>query len=307
MRWLRILNWQDWDTLRWPRSRGSFDLRKGGGTTRRGAYCRWKPYSALVLTVSMRRINFNETVRPDCNSMPGWHRQLTVSLTRIPHRQLQENDDALSMWGPDEHKKPVHLAAAQLFLMSGVLASIAGFIYLIQPDLPAARRMYPYEGLVKELSGTDDQQYAVGCSLAAPSSVMRSSCVVPRPSSRATRQRKQRMTKRRKSSRVSSLRAKAGGLISVENVLLSHRKATHHFDSFRYPKPQYCKNARGCHTDRQTESEDEKYPISPIGLQGTHRQARTWSAPSRSTHRLLYAYTMPMRHYVRDHVEEKAI
>jgi len=73
---------------------------------------------------------------------------------------LPENDDTLSMWAPDVHKKPAHLAAAQFALASGVMAAFALLLYTVGTEAPAAKRTYPYDGLVKELSGTDDQTYA---------------------------------------------------------------------------------------------------------------------------------------------------
>lgn len=65
------------------------------------------------------------------------------------------------MWAPDVHNEPPSRAFAQLALMSGVMALFAGLVYIGHPEKPGIVRQYPYDGLVQELSGTDDQQYAV--------------------------------------------------------------------------------------------------------------------------------------------------
>lgn len=54
--------------------------------------------------------------------------------------QLPEGDDALSMWAPDVHAMPASKAFAQLALMSGVIATFAGFVYLTYPQMPAVSR-----------------------------------------------------------------------------------------------------------------------------------------------------------------------
>ncbi|CAD6564682.1 MAG: hypothetical protein CYPHOPRED_004618 [Cyphobasidiales sp. Tagirdzhanova-0007] len=99
--------------------------------------------------------------------LPAISRQLRPSKgwwdqqERINHNEvLAESDDVLSMWAPDVHKMPASRAFAMLALASGVIAAFCGFFILLTPTIPAAKRIYPYDGLVKELSGTDDQKFA---------------------------------------------------------------------------------------------------------------------------------------------------
>lgn len=40
------------------------------------------------------------------------------------------------MWAPDVHREPASKAFAQLALMSGIMATFAGFIYLTYPAPP---------------------------------------------------------------------------------------------------------------------------------------------------------------------------
>merc|ERR1712093_555956 len=74
---------------------------------------------------------------------------------------LPESDDTLSMWAPDVHKIPASKAAFHLSVAAGCIALFASLVYVATPERPGIKRTYPYDGLVKELSGTDDQQYAV--------------------------------------------------------------------------------------------------------------------------------------------------
>ncbi|KAK4704338.1 NADH dehydrogenase (ubiquinone) 1 beta subcomplex subunit 8, partial [Phenoliferia sp. Uapishka_3] len=73
---------------------------------------------------------------------------------------VPENDDIQSMWAPDVHKIKPFSAFSQLILALSGVATFAGVVYFIQAPPPALPRAYPYEGLVKELSGTDDALFA---------------------------------------------------------------------------------------------------------------------------------------------------
>ncbi|KAL7004251.1 hypothetical protein EMMF5_006196 [Cystobasidiomycetes sp. EMM_F5] len=85
-----------------------------------------------------------------------WDRQERINFNET----LPENDDTLSMWGVDEHAKKPSTAFAELALASGLFALFGCLVYTQVPARPASKREYPYDGLVKEMSGTDDQQYA---------------------------------------------------------------------------------------------------------------------------------------------------
>ncbi|GJN87316.1 hypothetical protein Rhopal_000264-T1 [Rhodotorula paludigena] len=73
---------------------------------------------------------------------------------------LQENEDLLSMWAPDVHKVKPSSALAQLCLMFGLVGVFALGVYEIRAPAPMLPRAYPNDGLVKELSGTSDAQFA---------------------------------------------------------------------------------------------------------------------------------------------------
>lgn len=103
--------------------------------------------------------------------------------------QVPENDDIQSMWAPDIHKVKPLSAVMQLLTAFALVGVFAGGVYMIRAPAPAVRpfpigwerlkdadelvppaqlpRAYPYDGLVKELSGTEDALYAVRSSLAA--------------------------------------------------------------------------------------------------------------------------------------------
>lgn len=67
--------------------------------------------------------------------------------------QVHEEEDALSMWSPDQHR----IQAGQASLMlAGMLALVGGFAYYVtehRPQRKATARDYPYNGLEKELGG----------------------------------------------------------------------------------------------------------------------------------------------------------
>ncbi|KJA26402.1 hypothetical protein HYPSUDRAFT_36721 [Hypholoma sublateritium FD-334 SS-4] len=85
----------------------------------------------------------------------GW----TDNLTRRNFGDtLHEQDEVLSMWGPDAPPLPPTTALRQLLIaISGFVA--AGFaIKALTPDPPAVRREYPFGGLIKELGGLEENQ-----------------------------------------------------------------------------------------------------------------------------------------------------
>jgi len=63
------------------------------------------------------------------------------------------------MWGPDIPHVPPHKA---LFQFSVAVLSFVGFgvlcKYALVPERPAVPREYPYDGLVKELGGLEENK-----------------------------------------------------------------------------------------------------------------------------------------------------
>ncbi|KAG6813629.1 hypothetical protein H0H92_009247 [Tricholoma furcatifolium] len=77
---------------------------------------------------------------------------------------LHERDELLSMWGPDIPPNGLapstalshFVIAASAFVSFGLLVR-----YVLLQDPPAARREYPYGGLVTELGGLDENKARV--------------------------------------------------------------------------------------------------------------------------------------------------
>ncbi|KAG5339806.1 hypothetical protein C0989_003486 [Termitomyces sp. Mn162] len=76
---------------------------------------------------------------------------------------LHEEEEVLSMWGPDI--PPVAPSTAATHFLIAVSAFV-GFGCLVRygllQDPPALRRQYPYGGLVTELGGLDENKARVG-------------------------------------------------------------------------------------------------------------------------------------------------
>ncbi|GAA6051491.1 hypothetical protein JCM3770_004559 [Rhodotorula araucariae] len=73
---------------------------------------------------------------------------------------VPENDDIQSMWAPDVHAVKPSSALGQLLFMFGAVGLFALGVYEIRAPAPMLPRAYPNDGLVKELSGTDDPSFA---------------------------------------------------------------------------------------------------------------------------------------------------
>ncbi|KAG6910859.1 hypothetical protein DXG01_007176 [Tephrocybe rancida] len=75
---------------------------------------------------------------------------------------LHEEEEVLSMWGPDEPPLPPSTALGHfLIAVSGFVGF--GFLvrYVLLQEHPAIRREYPYGGLVTELGGLDENKARV--------------------------------------------------------------------------------------------------------------------------------------------------
>ncbi|GAA5988058.1 hypothetical protein JCM11641_007913 [Rhodosporidiobolus odoratus] len=73
---------------------------------------------------------------------------------------VPENEDIQSLWAPDVHKVNPASALSQLLLMFGAVGAFAYGVSVIRAQPHALPRGYPNNGLVRELSGTDDESFA---------------------------------------------------------------------------------------------------------------------------------------------------
>ncbi|TFK20706.1 hypothetical protein FA15DRAFT_599232 [Coprinopsis marcescibilis] len=72
---------------------------------------------------------------------------------------LHEQEEVLSMWGPDVPSIDPNVAL-QRFLIAASIFVAFGFTvkYALTPDPPATRREYPYNGLITELGGLEENK-----------------------------------------------------------------------------------------------------------------------------------------------------
>jgi NADH dehydrogenase (ubiquinone) 1 beta subcomplex subunit 8 len=73
--------------------------------------------------------------------------------------QIHEQDEVLSMWGPDPPPIRPQEALKQLTLAALGFVGV-GFLIkeMLVPEMPAVRREYPYGGLVAELGGVPENK-----------------------------------------------------------------------------------------------------------------------------------------------------
>ena len=64
----------------------------------------------------------------------------------------------LSMWGPDPPRIEPRKALFQFSIAASIFGSIMLFAYAVTPEKPVVSRQYPYEGLVKELGGLEENK-----------------------------------------------------------------------------------------------------------------------------------------------------
>ena len=62
------------------------------------------------------------------------------------------------MWGPDPPNIPERRALFQFGVAAAVFGGIMLFAYKAIPERQAVPRQYPYEGLVKELGGLEENK-----------------------------------------------------------------------------------------------------------------------------------------------------
>lgn len=84
----------------------------------------------------------------------------------IEPSQLHEQEEVLSMWGPDVPRAGLTAQSALVQLL-GAFAGFATLGFVIKnygvPERPAAPRDFPYDGLVKELGGVAELKVIFLC------------------------------------------------------------------------------------------------------------------------------------------------
>ncbi|KAI5122768.1 hypothetical protein M0805_009850 [Coniferiporia weirii] len=71
---------------------------------------------------------------------------------------LHEKDEIYSMWGLDVPKVSPKTALFQFGVAASLFGSIMLFAYLVTPEMPAVPRSYPFDGLVRELGGLEENK-----------------------------------------------------------------------------------------------------------------------------------------------------
>ena len=62
------------------------------------------------------------------------------------------------MWGPDPAPIPIEDARRQFLMAVAGFIAFGFFVKAITPEPPAIRREYPFDGLVKELGGIEENK-----------------------------------------------------------------------------------------------------------------------------------------------------
>ncbi|KZT29751.1 hypothetical protein NEOLEDRAFT_1084521 [Neolentinus lepideus HHB14362 ss-1] len=71
---------------------------------------------------------------------------------------MHEQEEILSMWGPDIPVVPPQTALLHFGLAVLGFVGIGVICVALTPDIPALRRQYPYDGLKKELGGLEENK-----------------------------------------------------------------------------------------------------------------------------------------------------
>ncbi|KAI0749822.1 hypothetical protein C8Q80DRAFT_1101214 [Daedaleopsis nitida] len=104
-------------------------------------------------------------VSKQTRSPRGWE---DMQFRRNFGEPMHEQEEVLSMWGPDVPVVPPQTAARWFsiavlgFVSFGVLCSY------VHPAMPAIRREYPFSGLVSELGGYEENQVCWTCARFGP-------------------------------------------------------------------------------------------------------------------------------------------
>jgi len=85
---------------------------------------------------------------------------------------MHEREEMYSMWGPDiPHVDPATSLRHFTVAFSGFVAFGLLCNYVLVPDRPAVPRQYPFDGLVKELGGMEENKVSISslsCDLMRP-------------------------------------------------------------------------------------------------------------------------------------------
>ncbi|KIP07623.1 hypothetical protein PHLGIDRAFT_39654, partial [Phlebiopsis gigantea 11061_1 CR5-6] len=71
---------------------------------------------------------------------------------------LHEQEEIVSMWGPDAPVVPPPRALRNFVTAFSTFGAFFAFLYYVHPEMPAIRRDYPYDGLAKELGGLEENK-----------------------------------------------------------------------------------------------------------------------------------------------------
>ncbi|KIK93610.1 hypothetical protein PAXRUDRAFT_504247 [Paxillus rubicundulus Ve08.2h10] len=72
---------------------------------------------------------------------------------------VHENEEVLSMWGPDISAVPPQTALFQFTLAASAFVGFAFLCkYALLPERPTVPREYPFSGLVRELGGLEENK-----------------------------------------------------------------------------------------------------------------------------------------------------
>ena len=69
--------------------------------------------------------------------------------------QLHEQEEILSMWGPDVPVVPPRTAARWFSIAVLGFVGLGVIVNYAHPEIPAVRREYPFSGLASELGSLD--------------------------------------------------------------------------------------------------------------------------------------------------------
>lgn len=66
------------------------------------------------------------------------------------------------MWGPDVPSVDPQMALRHFLIAASAFVAFGFSVkYFLTPDAPAVRRQYPYNGLITELGGLDENKVSV--------------------------------------------------------------------------------------------------------------------------------------------------
>lgn len=69
------------------------------------------------------------------------------------------------MWGPDPSPIPIKDARRQFLMAVAGFITFGFFVKAITPEPPVIRREYPFDGLVKELGGVEENKVLSICTV----------------------------------------------------------------------------------------------------------------------------------------------